>query len=138
MLTKLESLDVDRLCKTFKISKEKTLGPDILKHCPSSVKCLQDLIELIRNLSDAKEQVKNLVIEYSCQDEDKVFATQNVEYDEDWLLKNVQKCEEYWMGHRFAKGVDIEDAWKCSLCDFAENCDWRKAKAKEYSQNQRK
>ena len=103
-MTKLESLDVDRLCKTFKISKEKTLGPDILKHCPSSVKCLQDLIELIRNLSDAKEQVKNLVIEYSCQDEDKVFATQNVEYDEDWLLKNVQKCEEYWMGHRFAEG----------------------------------
>ena len=49
-------------------------------------------------------QVSNLVIEYSCQDKDKIFATEKVNYDEDWLLKNVQKCEEYWMGNRFAQG----------------------------------
>ena len=28
-------------------------------------------------------------------------------------------------------GVDIEEAWKCSMCSFADNCDWRIAKAKE-------
>lgn len=137
LLTKLHSLDMDRICNTLKLSKDKKLGSDILKHCPAGVKCLQDLIELIRNLNDAK-QVSNLVIEYSCQDKDKIFATEKVNYDEDWLLKNVQKCEEYWMGNRFAQGVDIEDAWKCSMCDFAENCDWRKKKEKECQEQQRK
>ena len=65
---------------------------------------LQDLIELIKLLKEDAKQVRNLVIDYSCQDKDKVFATQVVNYDEDWLLKTAQKCEEYWLGHRFAEG----------------------------------
>jgi len=138
LLTNLESLDVDRLCSTLRISKDKKLGKDMLKFCPSGVKCIKDLIELIKLLKEDAKQVRNLVIDYSCQDKDKVFATQVVNYDEDWLLKNAQKCEEYWLGHRFAQGVDIEDAWKCSMCDFADNCDWRKAKAKECQTQQRR
>ena len=83
------------------------------------------------NTSLGPLDITSLIIEYTCQDKDDVFATLYVAYDEDWLLKNVQKFEEYWLGQRFAQGVDIEDAWKCSMCSFADNCDWRRAKVQQ-------
>ena len=73
------------------------------KYCKKQIFSKQKIPnEILNNCS--LWQVSNLVIEYSCQDKDKIFATEKVNYDEDWLLKNVQKCEEYWMGNRFAQG----------------------------------
>lgn len=37
----------------------------------------------------------------------------------------------WWKGTREAKGVEMEEAFKCRICDFAENCSWRKAKVDE-------
>jgi exonuclease V len=37
----------------------------------------------------------------------------------------------WWKGQRGTKGVEIEEAFKCRLCDFAEGCTWRKAKVEE-------
>ncbi|RCI16895.1 hypothetical protein L249_2882 [Ophiocordyceps polyrhachis-furcata BCC 54312] len=33
----------------------------------------------------------------------------------------------WWRGERRAKGVDIEEAFKCRSCDFASDCEWRLA-----------
>ncbi|KAJ4390630.1 hypothetical protein N0V93_004227 [Gnomoniopsis smithogilvyi] len=32
---------------------------------------------------------------------------------------------QWWRGERTAAGVDIEEAYKCSSCEFAETCTWR-------------
>jgi exonuclease V len=37
----------------------------------------------------------------------------------------------WWKGKREAKGVEIEEAFKCRMCDFAEECSWRKNKIEE-------
>ncbi|GAM82025.1 hypothetical protein ANO11243_000040 [Dothideomycetidae sp. 11243] len=37
----------------------------------------------------------------------------------------------WWKGERPARGVDIEEAFKCRICSFAEHCDWRKEKVEE-------
>ena len=37
----------------------------------------------------------------------------------------------WWKGNRPARGVDIEEAFKCRICSFAEGCDWRKEKVEE-------
>jgi exonuclease V len=37
----------------------------------------------------------------------------------------------WWKGAREAKGVEIEEAFKCGICDFAESCTWRKTKVEE-------
>lgn len=37
----------------------------------------------------------------------------------------------WWRGERPTKGVEVEEAFKCRLCTFAENCDWRKSKVEE-------
>jgi exonuclease V len=37
----------------------------------------------------------------------------------------------WWRGERATKGVDIEDASKCRICEFAEGCSWREEKLEE-------
>ncbi|KAF2151156.1 hypothetical protein K461DRAFT_168287 [Myriangium duriaei CBS 260.36] len=37
----------------------------------------------------------------------------------------------WWKGDRAARGVDIEEAFKCRICSFADGCEWRKEKVEE-------
>jgi exonuclease V len=52
-------------------------------------------------------------------------------YDTVALEKYVSKTMDWWMGRREAKGVDIEEAFKCGVCEFAPDCGWRKEKVEE-------
>jgi exonuclease V len=44
---------------------------------------------------------------------------------------------QWWQGERKAKGVDIEEAFKCHTCEFAAECSWRSAMAEERMQKAR-
>jgi exonuclease V len=46
---------------------------------------------------------------------------------EDYIATEMQ----WWKGERDAKGVEIEEAFKCRTCDFTEQCSWRKVKVEE-------
>lgn len=37
----------------------------------------------------------------------------------------------WWRGKRLAKGVQAKEAWKCGVCEFRDECEWRAAKEKE-------
>ncbi|KAK0910008.1 hypothetical protein LTR91_018260 [Friedmanniomyces endolithicus] len=37
----------------------------------------------------------------------------------------------WWRGERATKGVDMEEAFKCGYCEFAEGCEWRAGKVEE-------
>ncbi|ORY01334.1 exonuclease V a 5' deoxyribonuclease-domain-containing protein [Clohesyomyces aquaticus] len=43
----------------------------------------------------------------------------------------------WWRGERKAKGVEVEEAFKCRVCDFADNCTWRKEKIEEATEKHR-
>jgi len=43
----------------------------------------------------------------------------------------VESEMDWWKGRREAKGVEIEEAFKCRICDFSEECSWRKTKVEE-------
>jgi exonuclease V len=43
----------------------------------------------------------------------------------------------WWKGSRQAKGVEMEEAFKCRICDFAEDCTWRKTKVEEATEKSR-
>ncbi|OAX85376.1 hypothetical protein ACJ72_00265 [Emergomyces africanus] len=32
----------------------------------------------------------------------------------------------WWRGHRQARGVPVFEAWKCTICEFREECTWRR------------
>jgi len=50
----------------------------------------------------------------------------------------IDKLEPYWMGEREPVGVDIEDAYKCGMCDYVDICSWREEKAKEISRKKQR
>ncbi|TKA74074.1 hypothetical protein B0A55_05232 [Friedmanniomyces simplex] len=37
----------------------------------------------------------------------------------------------WWRGQRAARGVEVEEAFKCGYCEFAEGCEWRAGKVEE-------
>ncbi|KAF2631854.1 hypothetical protein BU25DRAFT_455266 [Macroventuria anomochaeta] len=52
-------------------------------------------------------------------------------YETDVIEKYIEDEMAWWKGTREAKGVEIEEAFKCRICDFAENCTWRQKKVDE-------
>lgn len=43
----------------------------------------------------------------------------------------------WWKGRREARGVEIEEAFKCRLCDFSHECTWRRTKVEEATEKAR-
>jgi exonuclease V len=60
-----------------------------------------------------------------------VLGTKTFVYDEGELQKHVATELAWWRGERPPRGVDVEEAFKCRICEFAENCYWRIEKEKE-------
>ncbi|PSK46254.1 Exonuclease V [Elsinoe australis] len=52
-------------------------------------------------------------------------------HDEKRLERYVRDEMAWWKGERAAKGVEIEEAFKCRICAFAEGCEWREKKVEE-------
>ncbi|KAI9725153.1 MAG: hypothetical protein M1828_003495 [Chrysothrix sp. TS-e1954] len=45
---------------------------------------------------------------------------------------------DWWKGRREARGVDVEEAFKCGICEFSEGCEWRKGKVEDAVERSRK
>ena len=72
-----------------------------------------------------------LQVEYRKGKDGKVMGNQCFVYDDVVLTRYVGKTMDWWMGRREARGVDIEEAFKCQVCEFAPECGWRKQKVEE-------
>lgn len=44
----------------------------------------------------------------------------------------------WWRGDRAPRGVEVMDAWKCRICEFRDECDWRQAKEYELATRRRR
>lgn len=60
-----------------------------------------------------------------------VIGNELVVYETDVVEKYIEDEMAWWKGAREARGVEIEEAFKCRICDFAENCTWRQRKVDE-------
>jgi len=60
-----------------------------------------------------------------------VIGNELVVYETDVIETYIKDEMAWWKGTREAKGVEIEEAFKCRICDFAENCTWRQRKVDE-------
>ena len=68
--------------------------------------------------------VSSLMVQYEHQGSGEVLGVDSVEYDEVWMRRELEKNLEFWSGERAARGVEVEDAWKCQSCQFKEICVW--------------
>jgi exonuclease V len=66
-----------------------------------------------------------------------VIGSQLTIYETSTVDTYVAEEMAWWKGGREAKGVEVEEAFKCRICDFAEDCTWRKNKVEEATEKSR-
>lgn len=116
------------------LKTETALGSQVLEHARKlglNVSSFGDLLELaFLNLrfSDIPA-IDSLKIEYCYQANNSPLGEDIVHFDEQQVTRELHFYSMYWIGEREAQGVDIEDAWKCRYCDFADVCEWRMRRA---------
>ncbi|XP_076055783.1 exonuclease V-like isoform X2 [Oratosquilla oratoria] len=96
---------------------------------------LSILLDEMKTVAALFPFVQDCYIDYVWQNDLKTFYLYEVEYDEKWLFKKMDGYLEYWLGHRSAQGVDVEEAWKCHTCNYQKDCSWVAAKISERKHN---
>ena len=72
-----------------------------------------------------------LKAEYRSRNSGEVMGSKTFRMDEGELTRYVEDEMRWWKGEREAKGVAVEEAYKCRSCEFAEGCEWRIGKVEE-------
>ncbi|XP_072325825.1 exonuclease V isoform X1 [Scyliorhinus torazame] len=135
-------LNKDVLTQHLHLQTEQPLGSEVLVHAHKvgfTVNTFGDLLDLmLLNLTYAEIlDVDTMTIEYCHQADASVIGTEVVPFEEEWVKSELKHYCSFWKGQREAKGVDIEEAWKCRYCDFADICQWRQSKSEEATQKNR-
>jgi exonuclease V len=93
----------------------------------NSLTQLWDLMleEFSRTIPSADAVGAVLQAEFRSQADGSILGNRTFAYDDDTLTSYVMDEMSWWKGQREARGVDIEEAFKCRICEFAETCEWR-------------
>ncbi|KAI5845735.1 exonuclease V [Morchella snyderi] len=70
-------------------------------------------------------------VTYRFQGNGEVIAERSWRVEEDVRERHLDDVMQWWKGERTTRGVAIEDAWKCGMCEFREGCTWRLGKLEE-------
>lgn len=81
---------------------------------------------------------KVLKAEYRGQTDGEILGIKTFIHDDKLLQDYVNDEMQWWRGEREARGVDIQEAYKCGYCEFADECIWRKTKIEEATEAHRK
>lgn len=72
-----------------------------------------------------------LKAEYRAQTDGAVLGMKTFLHDDDVMDDYLEDGMRWWKGEREARGVCVEEAYKCGVCEFADGCDWRREKVEE-------
>lgn len=70
-------------------------------------------------------------VTYRFQGNGEVIAERSWRVEEDVRERHLDDVMQWWKGERTTRGVVIEEAWKCGMCEFQEGCTWRLVKLEE-------
>ncbi|XP_072445924.1 exonuclease V isoform X3 [Chiloscyllium punctatum] len=132
-------LNKDTITHHLCLRTEQPFSSEILLHAQKvgfTISTFGDLLDLmLLNLRYAEiPNIDAMKIEYCYQADASLIGTKEVNFEEEWVKSELKHYYSFWRGQREAKGVDIEEAWKCRSCDFADICEWRQSKAEEATQ----
>lgn len=129
-------LDIAKVLSTLQTNGDAVLSEDVKKwarECRIPCDTLTQIGELMlkRFQSSDIQRISSIVIEYISQVSHEVINKVHMDLDEDWTKSKLVTMLTYWKGERETVGVDIEEAWKCHRCEFADICVWRIKKDNE-------
>ncbi|EON65576.1 hypothetical protein W97_04814 [Coniosporium apollinis CBS 100218] len=119
------------------VSSQQDSVVELLEH--NSLNQIWSLMiaEFSRTMSGPDSIGDVLKAEYRSSSDGKILGSRCFAYDDKALQDYLDDEMKWWKGEREARGVDIEEAFKCRICEFAAECTWRKAKIDEATEKHR-
>lgn len=129
-------LDTATLLSQFQLNGDAIISEDVIKfakECGTTCDKLTQIADLaLKRLQQSDiPKLSSITVEYCLQKSCEVISRTSMDLDEEWTQAQLVKMLPYWKGERNTVGVEIEEAWKCSRCEFADICEWRIKKDKE-------
>ncbi|KAE9987690.1 hypothetical protein EG328_001923 [Venturia inaequalis] len=93
------------------------------------------MTEFARTIPSAAHVGNILTAEFRKQSDGSMIGNKVFPFEDGVLKEYIEDGMRWWRGERQARGVDMEDAWKCGSCEFKEGCEWRENKVKEAVEN---
>ncbi|XP_073472811.1 exonuclease V [Aquarana catesbeiana] len=123
-------LQSEYLIQILNLRPEQELGPQVKENalqCGLTVSTLKDIIELtcLNLIFSELPRIDRLKLEYCYQGDGTLLGCDMVNFKEESVMEQVTFYLSFWKGQREIQGVDIEDAWKCRMCDYSNICKWR-------------
>lgn len=87
--------------------------------------------EFAQTVSSPNSVGEILCARFVSANDEGVLGSRCFAFDSVQLERYVNSEMEWWRGERPAKGVEVEEAYKCQICEFADECTWRKEKIDE-------
>ena len=85
----------------------------------------------------AKSLGSVLKAEYRDSSSGDIIGSKTIPYEPDTLERYLSDEMEWWRGGRSARGVPVEEAFKCGSCEFSEGCEWRANKIDDHIKEMR-
>jgi exonuclease V len=98
------------------IKQHKDLGQELE---PNVLKAAKKAFSLFKELPI----VESLQVRYEHQETKNIIGTDDFKFDYTLFWGDCAFCEEFWLGKRAAKPVAGHNAWKCSYCQYKNECD---------------
>jgi len=89
------------------------------------------ITEFARTIPSAAYIGNVLQAEFRKQSDGETIGSRVFPFEEGVLKDYVEDALQWWRGEREARGVEVEDAWKCGVCEFREGCHWREGRVEE-------
>lgn len=130
------TLDIATLLHKLQLNRDTTLSEDVLefaKKCKLPCNQFTEIADLVLKRFQESDvpKISSIVVEYCSQASCEVISRTSMSLDEEWTQSQLATMLPYWRGERETIGVEIEEAWKCNRCEYADVCEWRIKKDKE-------
>ncbi|KAL6715168.1 hypothetical protein ACLMJK_007432 [Lecanora helva] len=79
-----------------------------------------------------------LKAEYRSPDDGEIMGVKTFLHDSKQMQEYLDDEMRWWKGERGARGVCVEEAYKCGSCEFADECEWRRGKILEATEKMRR
>ncbi|KAI0391414.1 hypothetical protein F5Y17DRAFT_478695 [Xylariaceae sp. FL0594] len=113
-------------------------APDLIRYRSVSqiIPLLRD--ELKETFPLGSASIGNLLsVQYRHREDGRILGNNSFPNDSGALEAYMKDNLRWWRGDREPEGVNIEETFKCGLCEFAESCQWRKDKEVEFLKKKR-
>jgi exonuclease V len=65
-----------------------------------------------------------LTATYLASKTSEILGSKSILFDASLLKSYLEESLSWWKGERSARGVELQEAWKCRICDFRDDCSW--------------